>query len=86
MTRRVAENSAAGTAVGAAVVATDADGDTLTYSLTGSSAFAVNATSGQVAVAAGASIDYETKTSYSVTVSVSDGKDIDGNDETTSCY
>ena len=37
-TRSIAENSAAGTAIGAVVSATDADSDTLTYSLTGTDA------------------------------------------------
>ena len=57
--RSVDENSGAGTNVGQAVVATDVDdGDTLTYSLsgTGASLFAVS-NAGQITVAAGASLD-----------------------------
>ena len=74
-TRSVAENSAAGTNVGAAVTATDADDDSITYSLTGAdaSSFAINSETGQITVGVGTSLDYETKTSYSVTVSASDG-------------
>ena len=73
--REVAENSPAGTLVGTPVAATDADGDALTYSLSGSSAFTIDSGSGQIAVASGATLDYETTSSYSVTVTVSDGKD-----------
>ena len=71
--RSVAENSAVGTIVGDALVATDNDGDALTYSLTRSDAFEVD-DSGQVTVAAGATLDYETTATYTVTVSVSDGE------------
>ena len=71
----VAENSAAETNVGAPITATDADGDALTYSLsgTGSDNFSVDS-SGQIAVATGASLDYETTTSYSLTLTASDGE------------
>ena len=84
-TRRVAENSAAGTSVGAPVTATDAEGDALTYRLTGTDAakFAIDASSGQLTVAAGTALDYETKTSYSVTVEVSDGTAGDGTADAT---
>ncbi len=76
----VAENAAAGTAVGSPVTASDADGDTLTYSLSGASEFTIDAASGQIEVAAGADLDYESgTTSYTVTVSVSDGLDDDKN-------
>ena len=83
LTRSVAENSAADTAVGAAVAATDPDGDTLAYTLTGTDAgsFTVDA-SGQIEVGQGTSLDYETKTGYSVTVNVSDGKDAQGGADT----
>ena len=77
--REIAENSAAGTAVGGPVTASDADGDALRYTLAGASEFVIDADTGQISVAAGASLDYETKSSYSVTVSVSDGLDADGN-------
>ena len=78
-TRSVAENSAAGANVGAAVSATDPEGDALTYSLGGTDAasFTIVSTGGQLQTAA--ALDYESKSSYSVTVSVSDGLDTDGN-------
>ncbi len=77
--REIAENSAAGTSVGQPVTASDADGDALSYTLSGASEFAIDADTGQISVAAGASLDYETKSSYVVTVSVSDGLGADGN-------
>ena len=72
-TRSVAENTASGQDIGTAVAATDADNDTLTYSLGGTDAasFSINTFTGQLRTSA--ALDYETKTSYSVTVSVSDG-------------
>ena len=73
-TRSVAENTAASTNIGTAIAATDADsGDTLTYTLGGTDAasFSIVSTSGQLQTKA--ALDYEAKTSYSVTVSVSDG-------------
>ena len=73
-TRSVAENTAAGMAIGDPVAATDADtGDTLTFTLGGTDAasFAIVATSGQLQTSA--ALDYETKNSYSVSVMVSDG-------------
>ncbi|MCG9129139.1 cadherin domain-containing protein [Candidatus Poribacteria bacterium] len=76
--RSIEENTGADTDIGSVVSATDEDEDSLTYSLAGTdaSSFAIVSTSGQLQTSA--SLDYETKTSYSVTVSVSDGKD--GND------
>ena len=72
-TRSVAENTVSGQDIGTAVAATDADNDTLTYSLGGTDAasFSINTFTGQLRTSA--ALDYETKTSYSVTVSVSDG-------------
>ena len=72
-TRSVAENTPSGTNIGSAIAATDADNDTLTYTLGGTdaSSFSIISTSGQLQT--NAALDYETKTSYSVTVSVSDG-------------
>ena len=78
--RSVDENTPAEQDIGAAVGATDPDtGDTLTYTLEGDDAasFAIDGASGQLKTRD--PLDYETKASYSVTVSVSDGKDIDGN-------
>ena len=81
-TRSVAENSAAGTNVGSAVTATDPENDTLTYSLTGTDAgkFTISSTTGQITVATGTTLDYESgTTSYSVTANVTDNKKEDGN-------
>ncbi len=75
VTRRVNEDATVGANVGAAIVATDADGDTLTYALSGSESFAIDA-SGQITVRAG--LDYETQASHSLTVTVSDGKNAAG--------
>ena len=71
-TRSIAENTASGQNIGAAVAATDADNDTLQYTLTGTdaSSFSIVSTSGQLQT--NAALNYESKTSYSVTVSVSD--------------
>ncbi len=77
--RSVAENSPAGTLVGDPVVSLDADGDSLTYTLTGDVEFEIDAYTGQIKVAPGANIDYETARFHSVTVSVSDGFDSEGN-------
>ena len=79
--RSVDENTPAGTSVGAPVVAIDEDDDTLTYALTGSDAFTIDA-SGQIAVASGAVLDYETQASHTVTVSVNDGKNAAGEADT----
>ena len=67
--RSVPENSAAGTAVGRTVVGNPHATETYTYTLTGeaatSDAFEINSATGQISVKQGASLDYETKTSYS---------------------
>ena len=74
--RTVLENSPVGANVGGAVVATDADADPLTYTLSGPDAalFDLHPATGQLTVASGTSLDYEAKVSYSVTVQASDGK------------
>ena len=71
--RSVPENSPLGTYVGKPVTATDQDGDTIAYSLSGAdeSSFSIDASTGQIT--ANSSLDYETKNSYSVTVSADDG-------------
>ena len=77
------ENIYAGMYFGDPVAATDAErGDTLIYSLDNASAefFDIDAESGQLLTKA--ILDYETKKSYTVTVSVSDGKDAKGKTET----
>ena len=72
-TRSIDENSASGANVGDAVRATDADGDTVTYSLTGTDAgsFTINS-SGQIMVGTGTMLDFEDKASYTVTVGATD--------------
>jgi len=54
------------------VTATDQDGDTLTYTLTGTdaAAFTIDASSGEIKLKASA--DYETKNSYSIDVTATD--------------
>ena len=71
--RSIDENSASGANVGDAVRATDADGDTVTYSLTGTDAgsFTINS-SGQIMVGTGTMLDFEDKASYTVTVGATD--------------
>ena len=75
-TRTVAENMATGTPVGAPVSATDADDDPITYSLgttTDDMAFDISTSTGQISTKA--PLDYETKSSYSVTVTATDDDD-----------
>ncbi len=74
--REVAEDAAAGDDVGLAVTAADSEGETLTYALsgTGHENFAIDG-SGQITVASGATLDYETVSSYTLTAAVHDGKD-----------
>ena len=68
----VAENSEAMAAVGDPVVATDADGDELTYTISEDSGFEIWP-SGQITVAEGTTLDFESEvTSYSVTVTATD--------------
>ena len=77
-TREVPENSAAGTNVGAAFpAATDADGDTLTYSMEGTDAasFTFDTTARQIQTKTGVTYNHEEKSSYAVTVKASDGTD-----------
>ena len=74
-TRSIEENVAAGTGVFPAVEADDPDDDPLTYSLSGtdSSSFSIVSNSGLIRTRA--SLNYETKSSYSVDVKASDGED-----------
>ena len=82
-TRSVDENTASATNIGAAVAATDPESDTLVYGLTGTdaSSFTIDTASGQLKTSA--SLDFETDSSYSVNVTVHDGKDAVGGDDTT---
>ena len=70
----VDENTPSGQPIGDPISATDGDGDILTYRLSGADAnsFAIDASTGQIT--AQGTYDFEQKSSYSVTVIVSDGK------------
>ncbi len=94
VSRTVDENTVSGN-VGSAVSASDADGDTLTYSvaqatlggaddLTAFNAdFVLDTATGQVSVKAGASIDFEDRASYIVDIGVTDSKDSVGAPDST---
>ena len=75
--RSIAENTAAGRNVGAVVTATDADNDPLGYTLGGAdmASFGFDETTGQIRTRAGVSYDHEARSSYTVTVTASDGTD-----------
>ena len=70
--RSVDENTAAGENIGEPVMATDADDDTLTYTLSGTdaSSFDIDESTGQLMTMA--ELDYETETTYVVTVTATD--------------
>ena len=70
--RFVFEDTAADQNIGAPVSATDPDGDTLTYNLSGidATSFSIDPSSGQLKTKV--PLDYETKTQYVVTVEASD--------------
>ena len=70
----VAENTAAGTDIGDPVAATDSDGDSLTYTLgttTDDAHFAIDSKTGQLQTSG--ALDYESTSSYTVTVTATDG-------------
>ncbi len=73
--RSIAESAGEGANVGAAVRATDADRDMLTYSLSGpdASSFEIHLASGQLTVGRGVVFDIGTKSEYAVTVGADDG-------------
>ena len=82
------ENVPAGTPVGIALAATDPDTkeplySSLSYSLSGidASSFDIDASTGQITVASGTTLDYETKSSYTITAEVTDSKGDDGGDD-----
>ena len=55
------------------ITATDADGDTLSYSLSGTDASSMSINSSSGVLAFNSAPDYETKSSYAATVTASDG-------------
>ena len=73
-TRSIAENTPSNRNIGSPVAATDPDGDTLTYILSGTDAasFSIVNTSGQLRTTA--PLDYEADSVYAVTVTVIDGQ------------
>ena len=92
--RSVGENSTSGS-VGGVITATDADGNTLSYSVAATSDsdaadhlaafnrdFELDTSSGQITVKSGAAIDFETRSSYKVLYRVSDGEDSAGATDT----
>lgn len=74
--RELPENTAAGVTVGGPIAAADPDRDALTYSLSGndSNAFDIDDATGQLLTRAGATYDYEAKSSYGLMVEGSDGQ------------
>ena len=73
-TSSIGENAPNGTVIGT-VVTTDADsGETFTYSLTDDAAgrFAINSITGEITVADGSLLDYESASSHNVTIQVTD--------------
>ena len=70
--RSVAEDTVAGENIGNPVAANDANGDALTYALSGTDAasFDIDSDTGQLMTLA--ALDYETKATYSVTVTAND--------------
>ena len=72
-TRAIAENTPAGVNIGAPVAATDADGDTLTYTKgwIDGMAFSLDSSTGQIRTKA--PLDYETKNLYSFAIFADDG-------------
>ena len=75
LSRSVAENSAADANVGAVIhAATDANGDTLTYTMVGADAtsFAFDASTRQIKTKTGVTYDHEADPSYEVTIKAED--------------
>ena len=72
--RSVAENTAAGQNVGAVLTATDADSDTLIYTLEGTDAasFDIVSASGQIRTKTGVTYNHEAKSTYTVIVKAND--------------
>jgi hypothetical protein len=70
----VAENAAVNTVVGT-VTGSDAEGDTITWSITGGNTdnvFAINATTGAIRIASTVNLNYEWDNSYTLTVQARD--------------
>ena len=86
ITFSIAENSTAGASVGTVSTTDDDTGDTLVYSLEGTTtekdafntAFRFDTSTSAIAVLADDSLDHETTSSYTFDIGVSDGKDAAG--------
>ncbi len=79
--RSLREDVAAGTDVGAALLAVDADSDPLEYTVSGEiGPFSFDPATAQLRVAE--ALDYETATTYTIGVQVQDGQDDSGNSDT----
>ena len=75
--RRVPENTPRGVNIREPIAATDADNDSLIYTLSGldAASFDIDPITGQLRTFA--ALDYETKHTYTVKITVSDGRDTD---------
>ena len=84
ISRSLPEDAANRAHVGAPVLATDPDEDVLTYGLVNmdSNRFEIVSGTGQIIVGRALFLSYETKSAYYVRVQVRDGKDSDGNADT----
>ena len=81
--RRVAEGTPSAADIGPPVAAVDPDpGDGLTYTLGGDDAGLFDLTPGTGQLLTKAALDYESRSTYSVTVAVHDGKDLSGQPST----
>ncbi len=78
VTLSIAENTAANVNIVGTITATDPDGHTLTYSLSGTDAahFSIDRSTGQIKTAS--ALDFETKRTYTLTLTASDGRGLFG--------
>ena len=76
--RSIVENTPAGVNIGDPITATDYDNDTLTYSVSGDDASSFNFDTATGQLQTKDALDFETKDFYHITVSVSDGKNVEG--------
>lgn len=85
--RRAHEEASAGTHVGEPILVFNAEVPALSYALSGdghdnfSVTSRTNPNAAQIVVASGASLDFDTQSSYDLILEVSDGKDHEGNDD-----
>ena len=74
VTLSIAENTAANVNIVGTITATDPDGHTLTYSLSGTDAshFSIDTSTGKIKTSS--ALDFETKRTYTLTLTASDGR------------